>query len=90
MSSRRDQLSAISQPETSAPQNVTEPGVAASAASDPARDDGLEARIARRACERYEARGREPGRDQDDWFEAERELLNADGPHPPADDPRMA
>ena len=48
MSSRRDQLNAISQPETSAPQNVTEPGVAASAAFDPARDDDLEARIARR------------------------------------------
>jgi hypothetical protein len=31
-------------------------------------------RIAQRAYERYEARGRENGRDQDDWFEAEREL----------------
>ena len=31
-------------------------------------------RIAQRAYERYEARGREEGRDQEDWFEAEREL----------------
>jgi hypothetical protein len=31
-------------------------------------------RIARRAYERYEARGREDGHDQDDWFEAEREV----------------
>ena len=31
-------------------------------------------RIAQRAYERYEARGREDGHDMDDWFEAEREL----------------
>ena len=31
-------------------------------------------RIAQRAYQRYEARGREDGHDQDDWFEAEREL----------------
>jgi hypothetical protein len=31
-------------------------------------------RIAQRAYERYEARGREDGYDQEDWFEAEREL----------------
>jgi hypothetical protein len=31
-------------------------------------------RIAQRAYERYEARGREDGHDQEDWFEAEREL----------------
>jgi hypothetical protein len=30
--------------------------------------------IARRAYERYEMRGGEHGRDQEDWFEAEREL----------------
>lgn len=30
--------------------------------------------VARRAYERYEARGREDGRDMEDWFEAEREL----------------
>ena len=29
--------------------------------------------IARRAYERFEARGGEHGRDQEDWFEAERE-----------------
>ena len=31
-------------------------------------------RIAQRAYERYEARGREDGHDMDDWIEAEREL----------------
>lgn len=31
-------------------------------------------RVAQRAYERYEARGREDGRDMEDWFEAEREL----------------
>jgi hypothetical protein len=30
--------------------------------------------IARRAYQRYEERGRADGNDQDDWFEAEREL----------------
>jgi hypothetical protein len=30
--------------------------------------------IAQRAYERFEARGREDGRDLDDWLEAEREL----------------
>lgn len=31
--------------------------------------------IAQRAYERYVARGREDGHDQEDWFEAERELV---------------
>lgn len=31
-------------------------------------------RVARRAFERFQARGAEHGRDQEDWFEAEREL----------------
>jgi hypothetical protein len=31
-------------------------------------------RIAQRAYERYETRGREDGHDMEDWFEAEREL----------------
>jgi hypothetical protein len=30
--------------------------------------------VARRAYERYEERGREDGRDQEDWFAAEQEL----------------
>jgi DnaJ-domain-containing protein 1 len=51
--------------------------------------NGLEERIARRAYERYEARGREPGLDQDDWFQAERELLGEDTPGS-RDVPRMA
>lgn len=35
--------------------------------------------IARRAYERFHARGGEHGRDQEDWFEAERELKNNNG-----------
>jgi hypothetical protein len=31
-------------------------------------------RVAQRAYERYEARGREDGHDMEDWFEAEREV----------------
>jgi hypothetical protein len=31
-------------------------------------------RIAQRAYERYEARGREDGHDMEDWLEAEREI----------------
>ena len=37
-------------------------------------DDQNHERVARRAYERWEARGREDGRDQEDWFEAEREI----------------
>jgi hypothetical protein len=32
--------------------------------------------VSRRVYERYEERGRDDGRDQEDWFEAERELLS--------------
>jgi hypothetical protein len=35
--------------------------------------------IARRAYERYQARGGDHGRDQEDWFEAEREMRNNTG-----------
>jgi hypothetical protein len=34
--------------------------------------------VARRAYERFEARGGEHGRDQEDWFEAERDLNNTE------------
>ena len=34
-------------------------------------------RISRRAYQRYEERGREDGRDMEDWLEAEREVVNA-------------
>lgn len=33
-------------------------------------------RVAHRAYQRYEERGRDHGRDQEDWFEAERELMS--------------
>jgi hypothetical protein len=36
-------------------------------------------RIARRAYERFQTRGGEGGRDQEDWFEAERELNGGPG-----------
>ena len=39
------------------------------------RDD----RIARRAYQRFEERGREHGHDLDDWFEAERDVENRPG-----------
>ena len=35
-------------------------------------------RIRERAYELYEGRGREPGQDEQDWFRAEREVLNRD------------
>jgi hypothetical protein len=35
--------------------------------------------IARRAYERFEARGREHGHDQEDWFDAEEELRGTRG-----------
>ena len=34
-------------------------------------------RVARRAYERFQLRGSEHGHDQEDWFEAERELKEA-------------
>jgi hypothetical protein len=40
-----------------------------SPANDAAHDD-----IARRAYERFEERGRQPGHDLDDWLQAEREI----------------
>ena len=36
-------------------------------------------RIAQRAYERFQMRGGEHGRDQEDWFEAERELKQSAG-----------
>lgn len=37
-----------------------------------------EARIGQRAYEIYQARGRLPGRDQEDWFQAEREVMQGE------------
>jgi hypothetical protein len=45
------------------------PNVVGSFAREPTHDD-----IARRAYHLYEARGREHGRDSEDWFQAEYEL----------------
>lgn len=41
--------------------------------SDPVRSQDM---IRERAYELYEKRGREPGQDEQDWFRAEREILN--------------
>ena len=38
----------------------------------------LQDMIRARAYELYEKRGREPGRDEQDWLRAEREILNAE------------
>jgi hypothetical protein len=38
-------------------------------------------RIAQRAHELYEARGCHDGRDQDDWFQAEKEIDREDAEH---------
>jgi hypothetical protein len=35
-------------------------------------------KIRERAYALYEGRGREPGQDEQDWFRAEREILNQD------------
>jgi len=37
---------------------------------------GLENKIRERAHQLYEDRGREPGKDQQDWIQAEHEILN--------------
>ena len=53
-----------------APMSLDESGVPFSTESS-RRDEDL---VARRAFERYEGRGGEHGHDQEDWFEAEREI----------------
>ena len=37
---------------------------------------GLENQIRERAHQLYEGRGREPGKEQQDWIQAEHEILN--------------
>jgi Protein of unknown function (DUF2934) len=37
---------------------------------------GLENKIRERAHQLYESRGREPGKEQQDWIQAEHEILN--------------
>ena len=38
-----------------------------------------EERVSQRAYERFQARGGDDGHDQEDWFEAERDLLDGVG-----------
>ena len=53
---------------------TTSPSASASDTTPLGAAGPTDAAIAERAYELYEARGREPGRDQDDWLLAEREL----------------
>jgi hypothetical protein len=48
--------------------------------SPPLADVSPADRIAQRAYERFEARGRQDGHDREDWFEAERELQQGVSP----------
>jgi hypothetical protein len=50
--------------------------------SSPKQDVPTRAQIAHRAYEIYQNRGREDGRDVEDWLVAERELRNQNSPKP--------
>jgi hypothetical protein len=39
-------------------------------------DAGLESKIRERAYQLYEVRGRDPGKDEQDWLQAEHEILD--------------
>jgi hypothetical protein len=52
------------------------PGPVGSIEGSPEQSMSNTERIARRAYERFEQRGGEHGRDMEDWFEAERDLLS--------------
>ena len=73
---KRSQRTATESPR---PADVTTPGDQEGAAELPRFDDQpIEFdRVAQRAYERYEARGRQDGNDMEDWLEAERELRQA-------------
>ncbi len=47
-------------------------------ADPPAAPAPIQERVARRAYELFERRGYEPGRDMDDWLEAERQIRDED------------
>jgi hypothetical protein len=50
-----------------------------SSKTDPHRqNDSLYHRIAQRAYELYEQRGRQDGHEEDDWLQAEREILGGE------------
>jgi hypothetical protein len=54
---------------------ATTPQMQATVGQDFGQDRGLDRdRIAQRAYERFQMRGGAPGFDQEDWYEAEREL----------------
>jgi hypothetical protein len=76
---KRSQQTASDSPR---PADVTTSGDQERAAELPRLDDQpIEFdRVAQRAYERYEARGRQDGGDMDDWLEAERELRQSASP----------
>jgi hypothetical protein len=56
------------------PSDAQDGGGAGAAIVDDNEDRPTQDRVARRAYERYEERGREPGRDQEDWYLAEQDV----------------
>jgi hypothetical protein len=52
--------------------------------------DSLHELLARRAYQRFEERGQEHGRDIEDWFEAERELMDREDAELPTPRPHDA
>ncbi len=58
----------------------SQPEAAASANTPPMLPTVDVGEVARRAYERYQARGCEPGHDVEDWLEAEQELQGAATP----------
>ncbi|WP_225412401.1 DUF2934 domain-containing protein [Stigmatella hybrida] len=64
------------EPQKAAPKEALKeaPKAAATPASEPVRSAPTEEQIARRAYEIYQARGGEHGSNEQDWYQAEREL----------------
>lgn len=58
--------------------------------STPKQDVPTREQIANRAYEIYENRGREPGRELEDWLAAESELRNQNAPRMPVSSPNSS
>lgn len=65
-------------PRTAAPPGTVPLGDEQPGAEDAPPPNASNDEIARRAYERYEARGREDGHHEEDWLAAERDLRDAD------------
>ncbi len=65
----------ITMPETTpVPQIKKSPSAISAISGTPSVSD-VESKVRQRAYELYEGRGRTPGFDQEDWFQAEREIV---------------